>query len=69
MKPIDIILIVALTVIVIGVIAFIIRKKIRGEKIGCGCGCHACPHAEACGGKRSEKTENTEEEKNNAKTL
>lgn len=72
MKPIDIILIVALALIAIGIIAFIIRKKIKGEKIGCGCGCHACPHAGACSGNTKEKNSETNEKnggEENDKTL
>ncbi len=62
MKPIDIILIAALALIVGAIVAYIVRKKIKGEKIGCGCGCQSCPHASVCGGnKPAQKTENTEE--------
>ncbi len=47
MEPIDIILIVLLAVAMIGIIAYLIRKKLKGES-GCGCGCSGCPNASAC---------------------
>ena len=47
MEPIDIILIVLLAIAVIGIIAYLIWKKRKGEG-GCGCGCNTCPSAGAC---------------------
>ena len=66
MKPIDYIIIVALAVVVVAIVAYIVRKKMKGETIGCDCNaCRACPHAGACGGKaepkEQEKEENTHE--------
>ena len=60
MKPIDIIMIVATALIVVAIVAYIIIKKIKGEKVGCGCGCSSCPHASACGGANSAATAPTE---------
>ena len=47
MKPIDIILIVALTILVLGIAAYLIVKKKKGES-SCGCICQGCPSASAC---------------------
>ncbi len=47
MEPIDIILIILLAVAIIGIIAYLIRKKVKGES-GCGCGCSGCPSAGNC---------------------
>lgn len=49
MKPIDIILIVALAVLAVGVGIYLIVKKKKGGTTGCDCGCSGCPHAGACG--------------------
>ena len=62
MKPIDYIIIVVLAVVIVAIVAYIVRKKVKGEKIGCDCNaCHACPHAGACGGKSQQKTQDKEE--------
>ena len=63
MKPIDIILIVALAVIVIGIIAYLIVKKKKGET-SCGCACSGCPSAGACAAvkKTSQNHENKPKE-------
>ncbi|MBQ8342835.1 MAG: hypothetical protein IJY21_01880 [Clostridia bacterium] len=50
MKPIDYIIIAVIVLIVAAISVYIIRKKLKGEKVGCGCGCQSCPHAGACGG-------------------
>ena len=47
MKPIDIILIIALAVLIIGVIAYLIVKKKKGDT-SCGYACDGCPSASAC---------------------
>lgn len=47
MKPIDIILIVLLSILVLCIIAYLIVQKKQG-KSGCGCGCNGCPSAGAC---------------------
>ena len=65
MKPVDIILIVALSVLVIGIAAHLIVKKKKGGT-GCSCDCNGCPSAAACAAKKSnvetpEKTKNNEE--------
>ena len=61
MKPIDYIIIAVLAVVVVGIVAYIVRKKLKGETIGCDCKtCHACPHAGACGGKTQPKTQEKE---------
>lgn len=66
MKPIDIILIVALAVLIVGVIAYLIVKRKKGQT-GCGCGCSGCPSAGTCAAtkntaKKPEETENKSEE-------
>ena len=62
MKPIDYIIIVVLAVVIVAIVAYIVRKKVKGEKIGCDCNaCHACPHAGACGGKNEPKEQQKEE--------
>ena len=66
MKPIDIILIIAIAVLIVGVIAYLIVKKKKGET-GCGCACKGCPSAGAChlakpSEQFPEKTEKNEEE-------
>lgn len=47
MKPIDIILIVLLSILLLCIIAYLIWQKRQG-KSGCGCGCNGCPSAGAC---------------------
>lgn len=63
MKPIDYILIAAIVLIVAVIAVYIIRKKIKGENIGCGCGCQSCPHASACGAKATTEKNPQMEEK------
>ena len=58
MKPIDYIIIAAIALIVIAVVVYIVRKKLKGEKIGCGC--QSCPHAGACGGQSAEEKQTDE---------
>lgn len=66
MKPIDYILIAVIVLIVAAIAVYIVRKKIKGEKIGCGCGCQSCPNAGACGGANSTcEKETAETEKDN----
>ena len=51
MKPIDIIIIVGISLIVVGIIVLAIWKKGKGEESGvnCGCGgCRGCSSASAC---------------------
>ena len=67
MKPIDIILITAIAFIVVSIVAYIVRKKRKGEKIGCGCACQSCPQANACGGAK-DADERTEKARDCAKT-
>ena len=78
MKPIDYIIVAVIALIVIAIAVYIIRKKLKGEKVGCDCGCQSCPHAGACGGdttlSKPEKPETTEEsietgEKNDDQTV
>ena len=63
MKPVDIIIIAAIAVVAAAIIAYILYKKCKGEKIGCGCGCKTCPHAGACHGNAVENAENAENAK------
>lgn len=50
MGPIEIVVIVAAALIVLAVIGFAVRRKLKG-KGGCGCGdcsaCRGCAHAKA----------------------
>ncbi len=57
MKPIDWIILGALALVIVGVTAYLIKRKKEG-KGGCGCGCQNCPSAGKCGG----KSEDAEEE-------
>ena len=52
MELIDYILLGGLTLAVAGIIAWLIKKKKKGET-GC-CGCGGCPHASSCGKKRED---------------
>jgi len=66
MEPIDIVIIVVLSIAVIGIVAYLIKKKMKGES-GCGCGCSGCPHANACASaKPVEKMEEPVNENNDA---
>ncbi len=66
MKPIDYILVAAIVLIVAVIAVYIVRKKIKGEKIGCDCGCQSCPHADACQGQKSVgEKENAETKEDN----
>ncbi len=47
MEPIDILLIVALSVLVVGIVARLLLRKKQG-KASCGCSCQGCPSAGAC---------------------
>lgn len=58
MEPIDIILIVILAIALIGIIAYLLWKKRKGES-GCGCGCSSCPSAGACHRASAVKQEET----------
>lgn len=60
MKPIDIIIIVAAVVAVVGVIGWQIYKKKTGKGGGCGCGCSSCPSAGTCHAKKTEEKESKE---------
>lgn len=55
MSWVDYVIIAVLAVGVLGIIAYLIKEKRQG-KSGCGCGCSGCPHANACGGGKPEKT-------------
>lgn len=48
MGPVEIIIIVAVSVAVLGVVGWMIYKKVTGKGGGCGCGCESCPHAKNC---------------------
>lgn len=61
MKPVDIIIIVAIAVVAAAIIAYILYKKCKGEKIGCGCGCKNCPHAGACHSNAAEDAERVDD--------
>ena len=54
MKPIDILLILALVAIVGGVICSMLLKKKKGQT-GCGCSCAGCPSKGACGAIKKEE--------------
>lgn len=49
MGAFEIVTIVVVGVAVVGVLAYLIYKKVKGEGVGCDCGsCGACPHCGAC---------------------
>lgn len=54
LQPIDIVLLTAIGALVAGIVVFLFVQKKRG-KTGCGCGCQGCPHAEACGGAKTDR--------------
>lgn len=59
MGPFEIATIVVVGLAVIGIIAYFIVKKVRGESISCDCGsCGGCPHCNACKTHKSRKPEN-----------
>ncbi len=67
MKPIDIIIIAILSLILIGVIAYIVWKKKTGENVGCGCGCNGCSgcsSANVCPTAQKAEEEQAEEQDN-----
>ena len=53
MSPFDIAITVLASVAFVGVVAYLIWRKVKG-KGGCGCGCSNCPSACNCG-KQEEK--------------
>ncbi len=62
MESIDILLIVALAVLLVGIVANLIVRKKQG-KTGCGCGCQGCPSASACAAaKNAQKIDENAEE-------
>lgn len=54
LQPIDIALLTGIGVLVAGIVVFLFMQKKRG-KTGCGCGCQGCPHANVCGGVKTDK--------------
>ena len=48
MKPLEIIILVAVSLSVLAVVGWSIYKKITGKKSACSCGCESCPHAKNC---------------------
>ena len=56
MNPVDIAVIVIVSVAVLGVISWFIYRKIKHKGIGCDCGCSSCSGCTACG-KHSENDE------------
>lgn len=60
MKPIDWIILGALALVIVGVTAYLLKRKKEG-KGGCGCGCQNCPSAGTCGSvpKTEEKDDET----------
>lgn len=54
LQPIDILLLTGIGVLVAGIVVFLLVQKKRGKR-GCGCqGCQGCPHANACGGAKTD---------------
>ncbi len=49
MSPVDIVIIVAVSVAFVAAVTAIIVRKLR-KKGGCDCGCSGCPHAGNCRG-------------------
>jgi len=48
MGPVEIIIIVAVSVAVLGAVGWLIYKKATGKGSTCGCGCEGCPHSKNC---------------------
>ncbi len=53
LQPIDILLLTGIGVLVAGIVVFLLVQKKRGKR-GCACGCQGCPHANACGGAKTD---------------
>lgn len=51
MSPLDIAIIVVVSVAFVAAVGAIIYRKVR-KKDGCGCGCSGCPHSSSCGSKK-----------------
>ncbi|MCI9407722.1 MAG: FeoB-associated Cys-rich membrane protein [Clostridia bacterium] len=49
MNVVDIVVIVAVSLAVLGVVGWIIYRKVKGKKIGCDCDCSSCG---GCGKKK-----------------
>ena len=49
MSPLDIAIIVVVSVAFVAAVGAIIYRKVR-KKGGCGCGCSGCPHSSGCCG-------------------
>lgn len=58
MQPIDIIIMIVLSISLFAILAYLIWQKEQGKN-GCGCGCNGCPSAGAC----QRATNKTEQEK------
>ncbi len=66
MKPIDIVILALVALLVVGIIVYVLWKKKKGEKIGCGCGgCNGCGSANACPSMQKAQEETQSEEKAN----
>ena len=50
MNAVDIAVIVIVSVAVLGVIGYIIYRKLKHKGIGCDCGCSSCSGCTACAG-------------------
>ena len=55
MKAINIIIIVAAVLIVVGVTIGSIVRKFKAKKSGCRTGCAGCPYANACNGNKTNR--------------
>lgn len=51
----EIIIIVSAVLIVSGVAASAIVRKLKGKRGCSGCGCAGCPYGSSCGGRRERK--------------
>lgn len=54
MNPIDWIILGVLALAIVGIAAYLIKRKKEG-KGGCGCGCQNCPSKGKCHGKTEEE--------------
>lgn len=51
MSPLDIAIIVVVSVAFVAAVGAIIYRKVR-KKGDCGCGCSGCPHSSSCCGRK-----------------
>ena len=54
-NPVATIVILIILLAAVGsIVGNIIRKRKKGQSVGCGCGCSSCPMKDGCGSKEKE---------------